>query len=402
MNDISRGKIAVKGFADSEMDFQLIRQMGASRYQGASVGECLAIASAMETANPERWVQAFEELGEWQQRDGMERLEKDHIISAQEQLFKACNSFRAAEYYMPCQSEKHRQLGLKSSACFEMAMAVMDCHFETHQIPYKNVHIPAYFISPANDGKPRRTLMIVSGFDGTLEEEFIMRGRAGLERGYNVIHFAGPGQMDVFRHYPETFFEPDFEGVLKAVINHFDFRQEVDMQHLSLYGISFGGYFAVRAAAHEPRVKALIANSPVLDLKAYLQAFVGMDPALIPDEEDFGLDDLVNFSEQEFPASAKAQTEQLLIRFGQSSFKKTFEYLKDFQVGEALSQYKGKTLAMIGSGEGAEPRRQYQQFIELTHADHYEFTDFEGASSHCQVGNVSFANAVVYDWLDSL
>ena len=193
MSDISRGKIAVTGFADREMDFQLIRQMGSSSYGGASVGECLAIASSMESADPGDWVAAFEKLAEWQQQDGMERLERNHIVSAREQLFKASNAFRAAEYYTSCRSEKHRQLGLKSSACFEMAMGVMDCHFEAHQIPYKNIHIPAYFISPANDGKARKTLMLVSGFDGTLEEEFIMRGRAGLERGYNLIHFAGPG-----------------------------------------------------------------------------------------------------------------------------------------------------------------------------------------------------------------
>lgn len=399
MSDISRGDIKVKGFTDAEMDFQLIRQLGASTYGGSSIGECLNIANKMSESKPEEWIKEFERLAEWQKKDGLERLVKDHVISGREQLFKASNSFRAAEYYSPCSSEQHRRLGLNAADCFAIAISNMDLHFENHSIPYKEINLPAYFISPENDGVKRDTIMIVSGFDGTLEEECLMRGLAAVQRGYNVIHFAGPGQMDVFRKYPHTYFEPDFEQVVKRVINHFEFRHEINMHTLALMGISFGGYFATRAASHEPRIKKLIANSPILDLHAYMCSFVGMDPAKMSDSDDFGIKDLIDIPDEVLPPQLKAQTEQLITRFGQPSFKATFEYLQNFVVGDALVNIQIPCLALVGSGEGGEPRKQFQEFCKRTDADQYEFSDFEGAGSHCQVGNVSYANAVVYDWL---
>lgn len=402
VSDISRGDIRVKGFTDTEMDFQLIRQLGASTYRASSIGECLNIANKMKTGNPEEWVKEFERLAEWQKKDGLERLVKNHIISGREQLFKACNSYRAAEYYSPCSSEHHRRLGLNSADCFGTAISNMDLHFENHSIPYNEINIPAYLITPENDGVKRNTVMIVSGFDGTLEEEFFMRGLAALERGYNVIHFAGPGQMDVFRKYPETCFEADFEQVVARVINHFEYRHEINMKTLALMGISFGGYFATRATCEEPRIKALIANSPILDLHAYMCSFVGMDPCMMPDSDDFGIKDIPSIPDEIMPPQLKAQTEQLIRRFGKPTFKATFDYLKTFLVGDGLRQLKIPCLALLGSGEGGEPRKQFQEFCEYTKADHFEFNDFEGAGSHCQVGNVSYANAVVYDWLDSL
>lgn len=401
MSTISRGDIRVKGFADAEMDFQLIRQMGASTYKGSSVGECLTIANKMHQADPEQWMKEFERLAEWQQKDGLHRLVKNHVISGREQLFKASNSFRAAEYYSPCATEHHRRLGLHSADCFSIAISNMDLHFENHSIPYKNINLPAYYISPANDGIKRDTIMIVSGFDGTLEEECILRGLAAVERGYNVIHFAGPGQMDVFRKYPDTHFEPDFENVVKRVINYFEFRHEINMQTLALMGISFGGYFAIRAACHEPRIKTLIANSPILDLHAYMCSFIKSNPCDMPDSDDFGINDLASIPDDIMSRQQKAQTEHLIRRFGQNTFKQTFDYLREFRIGDALHHLKIPCLALIGS-EGDEPEQQYQQFCELTRADHYQFNDFEGAGSHCQVGNVAYANAVVYDWLGNL
>ncbi|WP_298627300.1 S9 family peptidase [uncultured Legionella sp.] len=402
MNDISRGAIGVRGLDDAEMDFQLIRQLGASAYRGSSIGECLTIAHNMSDGTPEDWVREFERLAEWQKKDGMERLVKNHIISGREQLLKASNSYRAAEYYSPCTSEHHRKLGLNSADCFSTAVSNMEYHFENHSIPYKDINLPAYFISPENDGEKRSTIMIVSGFDGTIEEEFIMRGLAAVERGFNVIHFAGPGQMDVFRKYPDTFFEPDFESAVHRVINYFEFRHEVDMHTLTLMGISFGGYFATRAACHEPRIKALIANSPILDLHDYMSSFVMMDPCKMSDSDDFTIDDLSSIPDDVMSPQLKIQSEQLIRRFGQNSFKATFEYLKQFTVGDSFKNLKIPSLALLGSSEGHEPKKQFEKFCAQTKASHYEFSDFEGAGGHCQIGNTVFANAVVYDWLENL
>ena len=45
---MERGSTHVSGFADAEMDYQLMRQLGTARYGGAAVGECLALAQRIQ------------------------------------------------------------------------------------------------------------------------------------------------------------------------------------------------------------------------------------------------------------------------------------------------------------------------------------------------------------------
>lgn len=403
MAEISRSKTRVQGFQDNEMDFQLLRQMGVASYRASSIGESLALASRIEEGDPSSWVDEFESLANQQLDDAKIRLAKGHVVSAKLQLYKACNSFRAAEYYSPCGDNRHTQLGNKSRECFIVAMSLADYYFEKKTIAFKDIKLPCYFISPDKQQFARKTLMIVSGFDGTLEEEFFFRGIAALERGYNVVLFAGPGQMDVFRDYPKSAFEPDFELPVSAVIDYLKTRLDVDFDKLALMGISFDGYFATRAAAYDSRIKALIANSPIIDLHAYLAAFTGMDPAVdLSDDDDFSIEDLPYIPESEMSRQIKAQSEHVMRRFGSLSFKQTFRYLKSFVIGDAIDQINIPCLALCGNGEGHEPQRQFKKFCQKTKASTYQFSELEGADTHCQVGNPDFAAAVIYDWLDEI
>lgn len=404
MAEITRSKTRVRGFSNEEMDFQLLRQIGSSSFGAASVGECLSLADRILDGDPQSWVEEFTKLAEWQQKDAHKRASKGHTTSARDQFFKACNSFRAAEYYTSCLDPNHQKLGMQARYCFRDAMDILWHTFEEHLLTYKSIDLPVYFMSPSPHQQKRKTLMIVSGFDGTLEEEYFMRGYAALERGYNVVLLAGPGQMDVFRFYSRTHFEPDFENPTKTVIDFIQDRPEVDMDKLAFMGISFGGYFATRATSHEPRIKALIANSPIINLHDYLAAFTGYDPAEAPEDLNFSLDDLPAIPENIMNTEQKSRSENLMVRFGQASFKDTFIYLKEFVVGDAISNIKCPSLALVGSGEGGEPEKQYNEFCEkVTGAvTKHQFTELEGADTHCQVGNPSYSAAVALDWLDEI
>ncbi len=404
MAEINRSKTRVKGFRDEEMDFQLLRQMGSSSFGGASVGECLSLANRAQDGSPASWVEEFTKLAQWQQKDAHKRASKGHTASARDQFFKACNSYRAAEYYTSCLDPSHQKLGMQARYCFKDAMDNLWHTFEEHLLTYKSIDLPVYFMSPSFSEQKRKTLLIVSGFDGTLEEEYFMRGYAALERGYNVVLFAGPGQMDVFRFYTGTHFEPDFENPTKAVIDFIQDRPEVDMNRLALMGISFGGYFATRAAAHESRIRALIANSPILNLHDYLAAFCGYDPATAPDDMNFKLEDIDQIPDDSMSPQQKSMSENLMIRFGQPSFKDTFMYLNNFIIGDSISNIKCPSLALVGSGEGEEPERQFNDFADKVSGPttKHKFADFEGADTHCQVGNPSYSAAVMLDWLDEI
>ncbi|MGA8165392.1 MAG: prolyl oligopeptidase family serine peptidase [Waddliaceae bacterium] len=399
MSKLERGKTRIKGFSSAEMEFQLLRQLGSCSYGGASVGECLAAAARIVDGDPSSWVDAFAELGEHEENDARKRAGKGHFISARDQFLKASNSYRAAEYYTYSDGDKHRDLGMKSRECFHEAMSYAAHTFESILLPYKEIQLPVYFMAPDAEAKKRKTLLIVSGYDGTLEEEYLMRGKAALERGMNVILFAGPGQMDTLRYNPDTHFEPDFENPVKVVVDFCAARPEVDLEHLALLGISFGGYFATRAAAFEKRLTALIANSPIVNLHHYMTAFAGEDLAKV---EDFRLEDIPGIPEKWMSKHDKIMTANLIKRFGQSTFKDTFDYLNAFNVEHALSNIQCPCFAMLGVGEGEEPKRQSLFFSEKVSGpvDSYVFTEPEGADAHCQAGNTSFAASVFLDWLE--
>ncbi len=170
-------------------------------------------------------------------------------------------------------------------------------------------------------------------------------------------------------------------------------------------GISFGGYFATRIAAHEPRIGALIPNSPIIDLHSYMTSFSGFDPAQMPESEDFGPDDLPSIPENMMDAQTKAMAANLMLRFGQPSFRRTYLYLKQFMVTESdLANIKCPSLALVGEGEGANPIAQAEKFTKLVGgtAEKYIFTAAQGADGHCQNANPAFSAAVSMDWLDEI
>lgn len=403
---LERGSTRVTGFADAEMDFQLMRQLGTARYGGASIGECLALVPRIRSGVPASWVAEFSAAAEREERDAQARARRGHAISAQDQYLVACNSYRAAEYYTSVQSPEHARLGRKSRECFLAAFRERGVKVEDVSLPWANTPLPAYYVpSGATRGRPGKTLMIISGYDGTLEETWLSYGRAALERGYHLMLFTGPGQMDTLRFHPGLAFVPDYERIGRLALDHVLKRRQTDPRRIALMGISFGGYFATRIAAHEPRVRALIANSPIVDLHAYMTSFIGFDPADMPDDRDVRLSEIDHIPDSTIPPQTREMMRNLMLRMGQDSFKHTYQRLREFRIDDdGLRRIRCPSLALVGTGEGAEPQAQSEHFVKSVGGPvrRHVFTAEEGADGHCQTGNLAYSAAVSMDWLDEL
>jgi len=404
---LERGSTRVAGFADAEMDFQLMRQLGTARYGGASVGECFALARRIQSGVPASWVAEFSAAAARQEADAQARAQRGHAVSAREQYLVACNSYRAAEYYSGVQDPEHARLGRKSRECFLAALRGHGAGVEEVALPWGATPLPAYYVragaARGTRGGRGKTLLIISGYDGTLEETWLSYGRAALERGYHLMLFAGPGQMDTLRLHPGLAFVPEYEQVGRLALDHVLARRETDPRRVALMGISFGGYFATRIAAHEPRVRALIANSPIIDLHAYMASFVGFDPAGVPDDKDVRLADIDHIPDTAIAPQTREMMRNLILRMGQDSFKRTYQRLHDFRVDDdGLRRIRCPALALVGTGEGAEPLAQAERFVRTVGGPvaRHVFTAEEGADGHCQTGNLAYAAAVSMDWLD--
>lgn len=399
---VTRSSTRVRGFADPEMDFQLLRSLGVANYMGAAVGEILAAVRDIEDGNPRTWPPAFAALGDRTRSIARSVLQK-HPVSARDHFQRASMYFRAAEYYDDPVTDTSRAHGVASRDAFLEAAKLMPWKTEFLQISFEHIWLPGYFMQPASaEARPRKTVIVLTGFDGTGEELYFQTGHAALERGWNVLIAEGPGQTGLLRYHPDVTFRPDYEAPVGAMINSVLSRREVDPQRLALYGISFGGYFASRAAAHDQRIKALVANSPIPDLRAYLVGFIGPEVAANP--PPLRLDEIDRIPDQQMQAGMKLNLKASFRRFGIDNVSAWLERLREFRIGDALQNIRCPSLALVGEGEGLVAMDLFESFSRSVNGPVTQrvFTTAEGADTHCQLGNLPISNAVIYDWLDEV
>lgn len=410
---VQRGRMRVRGYDEPEFEFQMLRGLGAINYGGGTPGELLLAADAVRAcmaAQPEEsrdpagcWVQAHAALAQRVEKAAWACLERNHPVSARDHFFRASMYYRSAEYFCDPYTPEHRKWGLSSRACFIAGAQRLDPPVQVVHIPYENADIPAYFFTPPGaDSIPRKTVIVHTGFDGSAEELYFECGRAALERGYNVLAIDGPGQTGMTRLHPQLKFRPDWEVPIRAVVDWLAEQAGVDMSRLGLYGISLGGYFALRAACFEPRIRALALNSPILDLKAYQLGF--FPPEMVNDPPEVRLEWLPDIPRSELPDDLRALLKIVFFRFGVESVHEWLNALDHFQTGDHIGRLAIPCLSMVGEAEGGEPLAQARQFCDAAGGEVTErvFMLEEGAGGHCQLENLPLSSAVLYDWMDEV
>lgn len=400
MAGIERTATRITGFANPELDFQLMRMLGAASYGGGAPGEIFAARAGLDET-PREWPRRFADLAADIERMADVALGRGHRVSAREHYGRAAMYYRSAEYFCDPFAGEALQYGLASQRCFAAAMPLFADSVTAIDIPFGDLQLPGYFCAPAGGAVDGRTLVAITGFDGTNEEMFFSAARAGLERGFNVLLAQGPGQVSTMRRYPDLVFRPDYEVPLAAVVDAALARPEVNPDKLGLYGVSFGGYFATRAAIHDPRIRALVLNSPIVDLKAYLLGFL---PPGAEEMEDLPLSYVDELPDEVMPLTMKLSFKSACRRYGVDSSHAWLKRLADFRAEEGLERIACPTLALVGEGEGEEALRQLDVFASKAggRVTRHVFTRAEGADMHCQVGNLPLGLAVVFDWLEEV
>jgi hypothetical protein len=399
MPTVERSATRIAGFRNAELDFQLMRSLGATAYGGGAPGEIFHARDAIGE-DPYAWPAAFEALARRVDALGTEAARAGHAVSARDHFLRSAMYWRAAEYFTDPFDRQMAPRGLASRTAFLNAARFLADRIEPVEIAFEGIMLPGYFMRPAAASGRTRTLLLLTGFDGTGEELYFQAARAGLERGFNVLIAEGPGQVGAMRFHPALSFRPDYERPIAAMIDHAVGRADVDAARLALYGISFGGYFALRGAAHDGRIRALVLNSPIVDLRAYMLGFLGGEDAVaqIP---PLHLKEIDAVPDALMPPVQKLAFKASCRRFGVDSLAAWLERLRAFSATDMLAQIRCPTLAMIGRGEGEEAMRQVAVFragVSGPVTEHV-FTAEDGADMHCQLGNLALSNAVVFDWL---
>jgi alpha-beta hydrolase superfamily lysophospholipase len=151
----------------------------------------------------------------------------------------------------------------RTVACFLRAAPALTPPAELVRVPYGSTTLAAYLrvppvsrITGTGLGKPAVVIM-VPGLDST-KEELQATAEYFLARGLATLAIDGPGQGESEYEMP---IEPAYEKVATAAVDYLQDRAGLDGDGIGLFGVSLGGYYAVRSAAYEKRLKAVVALS---------------------------------------------------------------------------------------------------------------------------------------------
>ena len=390
-------------FADKTVggfNFEYIRGLSLQAAGAAEYGECMDTMSRIKNNNFDSWITQWaataERVADFAQRE--QRLA--NRVSARDAFLRAANYYRMAVFYASYTDARHTGLWQRSKECFHEMIGLMDTPIECLDVDFENARMPAYFVS-GGDG-PRPTLIALGGFDSTMEELYCWIGAAAPAHGWNCLMFEGPGQWGALKANPGLTFRPDYEQPVGAVVDYLTSRADVDSSMLAIIGYSMGGYLATRGALDQ-RIRACIPNSLVVDCGAAARA--GMK-GLVKHEA---------FMDAAFKLLIRVNTP---VRWGfQHSewtlgIRNAHEWVQVYQpysIRDLTDRYQHPMLFLFSEDDihdAAAPSADIivdmLDFMLALKCDRYIrlFTRTEGASSHCQMGGLSYAQAAIFDWLN--
>jgi pimeloyl-ACP methyl ester carboxylesterase len=306
-------------------------------------------------------------------------------------LKNAAFYLRGAEFFTNQTSPEKKTIYREFRDTFYTAFA--DEHIACHEVPYNNSFLPAMELQPEN-GEISGTVLIFGGFDSLIEEFFVI-WKFFAEKGYRVIAFEGPGQGGALQVYGHPF-DHDWEKPVSAILDYFNISEA------ALIGISMGGYWAIRAAAFEPRIKQVVSWSPVYDWLEQIPAFA---QSLVK-----------QMIKWEGMMNANIRLRMKLAPILDHAVKQAMYMAQKDQPMDAVHWLLGMNrdhinsnkvtqdvLLIGGENDAFQPvKLLYKQRNALVNANSVTtriFTKAEQADMHCQMGNLNLAMTEIESWL---
>jgi pimeloyl-ACP methyl ester carboxylesterase len=381
-------------------NFEFVRGLSLQAVGAAEYGECMDTMSRVKNNDfdswSSQWTATADRVADFAERE--DRL--GNRVSARSAFLRAANYYRMAVFYTHHTDMRHTQLWGHSKDCFHRMIERNDAAVQRLDIHFEGAKLPAYFVSGGEGRRP--TLIALGGFDSTLEELYCWIGAAAPAYGWNCLMFEGPGQWGALKANPGLVFRPDYEKPVGAVVDYLLERADVDPGKLAIIGYSMGGYLATRGALDQ-RIRACIPNSLVVDCGAAARA--GMKGLLKSNAfMDVAFKALMKFNT---PARWGFQHSEWTL--GIHNAPEWVQVYQPYTIKGLAEHYHHPMLFLFSEDDihdAAAPSADIiidmLDFMLDLKSDRYIrlFTRTEGASSHCQMGGLSYAQAAIFDWLN--
>jgi len=382
--------------------FDFITQwiMGTETHGMAELGECLYTTSRIKDADIASWRAEWTAQAQRVEKRALESMKNNHPISARQGFFRAYSYYRAPLVYLnPFTCAEYQAIYEKAKTCFQQAARLCHPALEEVAIPFEGQSLPGYFARAGGTTGPRPTLVMLGGGDTFVEDLYGYIVPAGNVRGYNVLIVDLPGQGIL----PDLGLpmRADVEVPMQAVVDFVLQRPEADPKKLAVYGISAGGYLAPRAAAHDDRIRAVVANSILLSFTDHWLVNAGIGRLIkMKKNPIFRLLCTLRFKPL---LTVLEQIETYHWRWGVRSSEELVEVSHPFVLDPADVQC--PMLVLIGENEYTNNPKS-REWVDLTSykaggpVQIFIGPENEGTNSHATGTNLSLMSQIVFDWLD--
>jgi alpha-beta hydrolase superfamily lysophospholipase len=384
-------------FADQTYNFETIRVLNDIAVVGGDSAEVAQAITGLKAGDAQGWYLAWIAEGDRVMQLAQRTTDP---VSKGHALLRAHNYYRAAEFFLAPHDPQRTAVWKKNIDAFYQGLDVLGVAYERIRVPYGTHHLNAvYYPGPAGaDKKP--LLLVVGGYDSTMEELYFHVVAAAHERGYSVLTYEGPGQGSVLREQGLTF-TPAWEKPNGALLDTFLAVHPVPAK-IVLIGESMGGYLAPRAAAFDPRISGVVAYDVFFDAGAVASRHV---PPFVFWLRDHHYDATLKFLAAHGPSDPGStwSVQNGMWTFGVNDPFGVIDAFKAYTLAPVASRIASDVLIFAGADDHFVPDDQAGLFAEsLTHAHSVTTVVFDRASGggeHCQMGAASLWHASLFDWL---
>jgi pimeloyl-ACP methyl ester carboxylesterase len=211
----------------------------------------------------EDWLDAWTQTAEVHLALAREAEAAGRERSAGEAYVRAAVCLHFAKFVWVLDAERNRATTQRAVGALYDAHRLLDPAAQRVEAPLDGHAVVGNLRRPAGVARPP-LVVLIPGLDST-KEEFFGWENVFLARGMATLSLDGPGQG-------ETGFalriRPDYEVAVAAMLDALEGRDDLDLRRTAAVGVSMGGYYAPRAGAFEPRLKAVAGVSGPYDMGA--------------------------------------------------------------------------------------------------------------------------------------
>ena len=357
---------------------------GMAPYGAVALGEIERVCerlAARGPADPDAWWQEWCAMAEKNERLADAAAADGRDATAGRHYLRAGNYYYTGERFVPPGGKKLEIYG-KALRCYKEGLRRRHPEIEFVEVPYEGASLPAYFMRSHETTGRAPTIVVFDGMDNCKEMSVLFAGLEFAKRGFHTLAIDGPGQGETLR-LRKLYARPDYEVAGTAAYEFVARRADVDAKRVAVMGYSFGGYYAPRIAAFEPRYAACVCLGA---LHWDLHAWQARIKAQLKDD----------------PKKSAQSNFQFQWILGLSDSDQALERARQFSLAGVAGKIACPVLITHGQDDRVVPvdaahklyaaLRTPKKTLKIFAAD-------EGGAEHCQVDDRQHGIDFIADWL---